>query len=39
MAVFPNLNQKIRDAVTKLEEQLVRPLISLSMVLVGRTID
>lgn len=24
MAVFPNLNQKIRDAVSKLEEQLVR---------------
>jgi hypothetical protein len=23
MAVFPGLNQKIKDAVTKLEEQLV----------------
>ena len=27
-AVFPALNQKIRDALTKLEEQLVRALIS-----------
>jgi hypothetical protein len=24
MAVFPGLNSKIKDAVTKLEEQLVR---------------
>jgi len=29
MAVFPGLNQKIKDAVTKLEEQLVRQRIHL----------
>jgi len=31
MAVFPNLNLKIRDAVTKLEEQLVRRQVYLSV--------
>jgi len=31
MAVFPGLNSKIKDAVTKLEEQLVRREIYIPM--------
>jgi hypothetical protein len=39
MAVFPGLNSKIKDAVTKLEEQLVRQQTCLSMGMVESSID